>query len=96
MLTKRMLINNKSAVRYSVGTLDDYRLCFSGSSNFWKGATANIIPSENVSLVLFKLDFHIIVLDFRVRSLALCTLWMFPTWKSWINKKWAMMQLMFQ
>lgn len=39
---------NKTAVKYANGTLDNWRLSFSGNSNYWKGGTATIEPDETV------------------------------------------------
>lgn len=51
MLTKRMLINNKSAARFATAVLEGYQFCFSGFSDIWKGSTANIVPKANVSFI---------------------------------------------
>ncbi len=50
LLTKRMHVNIKTALKHSNGLLKGYKLCFSGYANFWKGSTANIVPQIDVFL----------------------------------------------
>lgn len=46
LLSSRMHVNNKDAIKTSIGRLKDWKLTFSGfSPTFWQGATANIVPS---------------------------------------------------
>ena len=46
LLSTRMHVNNKDAIKLSLGRLKDWKFVFSGySPEFWMGATANIIPS---------------------------------------------------
>ncbi|RWS17648.1 gamma-glutamylcyclotransferase-like protein [Dinothrombium tinctorium] len=47
LLTSRIRIRNKSAVKVCIGRLNDYYLTFNGYSNTWKGGTANIVPRAN-------------------------------------------------
>ena len=49
LLSKRMHVNNKTAVKYSNGILHGYKLTFSGYSNVWKGPAANIVSIDDVS-----------------------------------------------
>ncbi|XP_011496903.1 PREDICTED: gamma-glutamylcyclotransferase-like [Ceratosolen solmsi marchali] len=44
MLTKRIHINNPTAVKKYVGTLKDYRLDFITFSKRWQGCAATIVP----------------------------------------------------
>lgn len=62
MLHKRILINNKSASKHSNGLLKGYRYSFSGDSNLWKGATANILPDLNVFRKINYICFQIVSL----------------------------------
>lgn len=45
LLTSRMRVYNKDAVKVCIGRLDDWRLVFSGISKLWDGCPANIIPA---------------------------------------------------
>ena len=45
---ERIRINNKSAEFFCVGLLKDFKLTFQRYSNFWKGATANILKEPQV------------------------------------------------
>ena len=48
----RIRINNKSAEFFCVGLLKGYKFAFQRHSNYWKGATANILrDSDEVSLL---------------------------------------------
>lgn len=47
MLTKRIHINNPTAVRKDIGFLKDYRLDFLTYSKRWGGCSATIVPTEN-------------------------------------------------
>lgn len=42
LLTKRLRLNNPSAVRNGIGRLDDYELGFASYSTRWKGAVATV------------------------------------------------------
>ncbi|XP_015781591.1 gamma-glutamylcyclotransferase [Tetranychus urticae] len=51
LLSDRIHVRLKSATVISNGTLDDYKLTFSGYSKLWKGATANIIPHQGSKVI---------------------------------------------
>uniref|UniRef100_T1H017 gamma-glutamylcyclotransferase n=1 Tax=Megaselia scalaris TaxID=36166 RepID=T1H017_MEGSC len=46
LLKKRLLMNNKSAVRKGFGKLENFTLGFNGFSKRWMGAPATIAPKE--------------------------------------------------
>ncbi|XKL67542.1 hypothetical protein PGB90_003033 [Kerria lacca] len=47
LLTKRIHINNPSAVRKGIGKLKGYRLDFGDWSDHWKGSVATIVPDQS-------------------------------------------------
>lgn len=47
MLTKRIHINNPTAVRKEIGFLKNFRLDFLTHSKRWGGCSATIVPTEN-------------------------------------------------
>jgi gamma-glutamylcyclotransferase len=46
LLTKRIHINNPSAVRVGIGKLMNYQLDFAKYSERWRGASATIVKSD--------------------------------------------------
>ena len=46
--SKRIHINVKSAKKYGNGLLKYWKFTYSGHSKLWSGATANLIPQNNV------------------------------------------------
>lgn len=48
---ERIRINNPSANFFCVGLLKGFKFTFNKFSNFWKGATANIVLSEQVNSI---------------------------------------------
>lgn len=51
LLSNRMKLKNKTAVKVGVGILQDYKLTFSGQSSLWKGSTANIVPARGSTVI---------------------------------------------
>lgn len=51
LLSNRMKLKNKTAMKVGVGILQDYKLTFSGQSSLWKGSTANIVPSKGSRVI---------------------------------------------
>lgn len=52
LLTTRMMINNKTAVKVGLGLLQDFQLTFSGHSDqVWLGSTANITPAKGSKVI---------------------------------------------
>ncbi|XP_063984999.1 gamma-glutamylcyclotransferase-like [Diachasmimorpha longicaudata] len=47
LLTKRIHINNPTAVRRGIGCLKDFRLDFTRYSENWRGASATIVPTPD-------------------------------------------------
>ncbi|XP_018898373.1 gamma-glutamylcyclotransferase isoform X1 [Bemisia tabaci] len=46
LLTKRIHINNPTAVRKGIAKLENYRLDFNYYSHRWKGCAATVVPDE--------------------------------------------------
>ncbi|XP_053214026.1 gamma-glutamylcyclotransferase-like [Panonychus citri] len=51
LLSDRIRVKLKGSIKISIGILSDYKLTFSGHSNLWKGATADVIPSEGSQVI---------------------------------------------
>ena len=51
LLSNRMKLKNKTAIKVGVGILQDYKLTFSGQSSLWKGSTANIVPARGSTVI---------------------------------------------
>jgi len=58
LLTKRIHINNPSAVKKDIGKLKNFRLDFITYSKRWRGASATIVPTENSHVwgVIWEID----------------------------------------
>ena len=51
LLSNRMKLKNKTAMKVGIGILQDYKLTFSGQSSLWKGSTANIVPAKGSTVI---------------------------------------------
>ncbi|XP_015595842.1 gamma-glutamylcyclotransferase [Cephus cinctus] len=58
LLTKRIRINNPTAIKKDIGRLKNFRLDFITFSKRWHGAAATIVPTENSHVwgVIWEID----------------------------------------
>lgn len=58
LFSKRIHINNPTAVKKTIAQLKDYRLDFNTISKTWRGASATIVPTKDLSVwgVVWEID----------------------------------------
>ncbi|KAJ8686316.1 hypothetical protein QAD02_022110 [Eretmocerus hayati] len=63
MLTKRIHINNPTAVQKYIGFIENHRLDFNGFSKRWQGAVATIVPHTSSDLKVWGVVWKINMKD---------------------------------